>query len=119
MEIDEAAELIIPGALQRLDPNVRLDPTLLQERIAEVVEKQGEAIFAQLTDEACEQLRREGHRMREEGTRLTRIIEAIEYRRSLIARYGAETLDDLPQEEQLEFARLWVNAVGGVKPQEN
>jgi hypothetical protein len=115
----EANKLLINEALRRLWPNPCLDRTLLQEQIAAVVKEQGETIFAQLSDEAREQLRREGYRMREEGARLTRINEAVEYGRSNVARYSAETLGDLPLEEQSEFARLWVSAVGGARPQEN
>jgi hypothetical protein len=44
---------------------------------------------------------------------------AIEYGRSLIAKYKVETLGELPPEEQLEFARLWANATGGVKSHDN
>ena len=119
MEIDDANKVIIREALRRLGPEARLDPALIQEQIAEVVREQGEAIFAQLTDEAREQLRREGHRLKEQAARLRRINEAMAYGCSLIAKYNAVTLSDLPQEEQLEFARLWVNATGGVKLHEN
>jgi hypothetical protein len=37
----------------------------------------------------------------------------------LIAKYEVETLGELLAEEQLEFARLWGNATGGAKLQEN
>jgi len=119
MEIDGANELIIHEALRRLGPRARLDPARLQEQIAEVVRQQGELIFAQLSQTAREQLRREGLRINEQAARLGRINEAIEYGRSLIARYQVETLGELPPEEQLEFARLWTNATGGAKLNEN
>lgn len=119
MEIDEAKELIIREALRRLGPEARLDPALLQEQIAEVVKQQGETIFAQLSEEARQRLRKEGLRINEWTVRLKRINEAIEYGRALIAKYKVETLGELPQEEQLEFARLWTNATGGVKLQDN
>jgi hypothetical protein len=119
MEIDDATEMIVREALRRLGPTARLDPTLLQEQIAEVVKQQGEAIFAQLSAEARARLRSEGMQIREQTARLDRINEAIEYGRSLVAKYKVETLGELPQEEQREFARLWVNAMGGLKPQDN
>ena len=119
MEIDEANEIVIREALRRLGPNARLDPALLQEQIAEVVKQQGETIFAQLSDAARERLRREGLMINEQTNRLGRINDAIEYGRSLVAKYKVETLGELPQEEQLEFARLWANATGGVKLHEN
>jgi hypothetical protein len=119
MEIDDANELIIGEALRRLGPRARLDPALLQEQIAEVVRQQGESIFAQLSETAREQLRREGLRINEQIARLRRINEAIEYGRWLIARYQVETLGELSPEEQLEFARLWANATGGAKLNEN
>ena len=119
MDIDEANKVIILAALQRLGPEARLDPIVLQEQIAEVVKEQGEAIFRQLSEEACEQLRREGRRIKEMAARFRRIFEAIEYGRSLVARYKVKTLGELPQEEQLEFARLWANATGGAKMHEN
>ena len=119
MEINEANELIIREALRRLQPDTPLDPAILQEQIAEVVKEQGETIFAQLSDEAREQLRRDGSRMSEQIARLGRINEAIEYGRSLIAKYRVQTLGELPQEEQREFARLWMAATGGAKPHEN
>lgn len=87
--------------------------------MAEVFKEQGETIFAQLSDEARERLRREGLRIEEQAARLERISMAIEYGRWLIARYNAETLGELPPEERLEFARLWTNATGGAKPHEN
>jgi hypothetical protein len=119
MEINEANELIIREALRRLGPEARLDPDLLQEQIAEVVKQQGEVIFAQLSDEARQQLRREGLRINEKAARLGRINEAIDYGRSVVAKYKIETLGELPREEQLEFARLWVNATSGGKSHEN
>ena len=119
MEIDEANEIVICEALRRLGPKARLDPALLQEQIAEVVKQQGEAIFAQLSEAARQRLRREGLRINEQTARLGRINEAIEYGRSLVAKYKVETLGELPQEEQHEFARLWANAMGGVKLHEN
>ena len=119
MDINEANEMVIREALRRLGPEARLGPDLLQEQIAEVVKEQGETIFAQLSDEAREQLRRDGSRMSEQIARLARINEAIEYGRSLIAKYRVQTLGELPQEEQREFARLWMAATGGAKPHEN
>jgi hypothetical protein len=119
MEIDDASELVIREALRRLGPDALLDPVLLQEKIAEVVKQQGEKIFAQLSEEARQQLRREGLRINEQIARLGRINEAIEYGRSLVAKYKVETLGELPQEEQREFARLWANATGGAKSHEN
>ena len=47
-------------------------------------------------------------RIEEQTARLERINEAIQYGRWLIARYDAETLGELPPEERLEFARLWL-----------
>ena len=110
MDIDEANEIVIGAALRRLGPNARLNPTLLQEQIAAVVKEQGETIFAQLSESARQQLRREGWTLKEQIARLERIEAAIESGRSLIATYGAETLGELPAHEQLEFARLWANA---------
>jgi hypothetical protein len=119
MEIDDANELVIQEALRRLGPNTRLDPNLLQETIAEVVNEQGEVIFSQFSESAREQLRREGLKISEQTEHLERITQAIEYGRSLIAKYSVESLGELPQEEQLEFARLWMAATGGAKPLEN
>jgi len=119
MELDDANEMVICEALRRLGPDAQLDPAILQEQIAEVVKEQGETIFAQLSDAAREQLRRDGLRINEQAARQKRISEAVEYGRSLIAEYNVETLGELPQEEQLEFARLWANATGGAKVQEN
>ena len=119
MELDDANEMVIREALRRLGPDAQLDPAILQEQIAEVVKEQGETIFAQLNEAARQQLRRDGLRTSELIARLGRINEAIEYGRSLIAEYNVETLGELPQEEQLEFARLWANATGGAKVQEN
>jgi len=72
-----------------------------------------EKLFAQLSDEARGQLLREGLRVKDQAARLKSLEEAIEYGRGLIVKYDAETLGELPQEEQLEFARLWANATGG------
>lgn len=119
MEIDDANEFVICEALRRLGPEARLDPALLQEQIAKVVREYGETIFAQLSDAAREQLRHEGLRINEQAAHLARINEAIEYGRSLIAKYRVETLGELPEAEQREFARLWANATGGGKSQEN
>lgn len=119
MEIDEANEMVIRAVLQRIGPEARLDPVQLQEQIAEVVKQHGEEIFAQLSDEAREQLRREGHRINEQAAHIGRINKAIEYGRSLIGKYKVETLGELPQDEQMEFARLWANATGGAKLREN
>jgi hypothetical protein len=115
----DANKLIICEALRRLGPNARLDPTMLQEQIAVVVKEQGETIFVQLSVEARQQLRREGLRINERTARLGRINEAIVYGRFLVAKYKVETLGELPQEEQLEFARLWENATGGPNFHEN
>jgi hypothetical protein len=60
--------------------------------MAEVVQEQRETIFAQLSDEARERLRNEGLRLKEQAERLERINKAIEFGRSLIAKYGVETL---------------------------
>jgi hypothetical protein len=119
MEIDEANELVIREALRRLGPKARLDPAVLQEQIAAVVKEQGETIFAQLSEEARQRLHREGLRLNEQTARLGRINEAIEYGRLLVAKYKVETLGELPQEEQLDFARLWANATGGLNFHEN
>ena len=119
MELDDANEIVIREALRRLGPDAPLDPAILQEQIAEVVKEQGETIFAQLSDSAREQLRRDGLRMSEQIARLGRIEEAVEYGRFLITTYKVKTLGELPQEEQLEFARLWMAATGGAKPHEN
>jgi len=119
MEIDDAAEMVIRDALRRLGPKALLDPVLFQEQIAEVVKQQGEMIFAQLSEAARQELRREGLRINEQTAHLARINEAIEYGRSLVTKYKVETLGELPQEEQLEFARRWVNATGGAKLHEN
>lgn len=119
MEIDKANELVIREVLRRLGPKARLDPALLQEQIAKVVKQQGEVICSQLSEAARQQLRREGLRIHEQTARLARINEAIEYGRLLVAKYNVEILGELPQEEQLKFARLWANASGGVKLHEN
>jgi hypothetical protein len=119
MEIDDATELVIREALRRLGPSARLDPSLLEKQIAQVVKEQGGTIFSQLSEAARQQLRNEGLRMSEATARLGRINEAIEYCRSLVAKYKVETLGELPQEEQREFARLWANATGGSKMHEN
>jgi hypothetical protein len=119
MEIEDATELIVREALRRLGPIARLDPTSIQKQIAEVVKQQGETIFAQLDAEARQQLSKEGLRINEQVAHLARVNEAIEYGRSLIAKYKVETLGELPPEEQLEFARLWANATGGNKLHEN
>ena len=119
MEIDEANELIIREALRRLGPKAGIDLTLLQEKIADVVKEQGETIFAQLGEEARQQLRSEGLRLNEQTARLGRINEAIEYGRSLIAQYGVETLGELPEVEQQEFGRRYMIATGGAKLNDN
>ncbi len=119
MEVDDATEIIFREALRRLGPESRLNPDLLQRKMAEVIQEQGEFIFAQLSEEARGQLLREGLRLKVQAARLKRLEEAIEYGRGLIARYDTETLGELPQEEQLEFARLWANATGGAKLDQN
>jgi nucleoside-triphosphatase THEP1 len=119
MEIDEANELIIREAIRRLGPKAGLDLTLLQEKIAEVVKEQGEAIFSQLSEEDRQQLRREGLRINDLTARLGRINEAIEYGRSLVTKYKVETLGELPEVEQQEFVRRYMNATGGAKLREN
>jgi hypothetical protein len=87
--------------------------------IAEVVKEQGEAIFAQLSEEDRRQLRREGLMIDNSIAHLGRINEAIEYGRSLVAKYRVETLGELPQDEQGEFVRRYMDATGGAKSQEN
>jgi hypothetical protein len=119
MEIDDANKLIIREALRRLEPKARLDLAILQEKIAEVVQEQGDAIFAHLSEAAGQQLRREGLGINDRTAHLARLNEAIQYGRSLIASHKVETLGELPPEEQLEFARLWANATGGGKMREN
>jgi HEPN domain-containing protein len=119
MESDDAREIVIREALRRLGSEVRPDISALREIIAEVVKQQGEAIFAELSEAARQQLRREGFMVNEQTARLERIKVAIDYGRSLIANYKVETLGELPPEEQQEFARLWANATGGVKLNEN
>jgi hypothetical protein len=119
MEIDDATELVIREALRRLGPEARLEPTLIQEKIAEVVNEQGETIFGQLSEAARERLRNEGLKINEQTAHLKRINEAIEYGRTLMDMYKVETLGELSQEEQFEFARLWANATGGAKLHEN
>jgi hypothetical protein len=84
-----------------------------------VVKQQGEKIFLLLSAAARRQLHREGLRINERTGSLERIKEAIDYGRSLVAKYRVETLGELPEEEQLEFARLWAKATGGVKLHEN
>jgi hypothetical protein len=69
----------IREALRRLGPEARLDPARLQEQLAEVVKEQGEAIFAQLSEEARQRLRKAGLRISEQTARLTRIRQAIAY----------------------------------------
>jgi hypothetical protein len=66
VEIVEANEIVIGEALRRIGPEARLDPALLQEQIAKVVREQGETIFAQLSEAARQQLRREGLRLNEQ-----------------------------------------------------
>jgi uncharacterized membrane protein YccC len=119
MEIDDAKEIVIREVLRRLGSEMRLDTTALREIIAEVVKQQGEAIFAELSEAARQQLRREGFMVNEQAAQVERIKEAIDYGRSLIANYKVETLGELPPEKQQEFARLWANATGGVKLNEN
>jgi len=119
MEIDEAQELVIREALRRLGPKSQLDTAILQAQIAGVVREQGEAIFAELSEPARRRLRKEGLRINQQSAHLERINEAIEYGRSLIAKYKVETLGELRQEQQLEFGRLWAIATGGVKMHEN
>ena len=59
-------------------------------------------IFAQLSEADRQQLRKKGLRINEQTARLRRINEAIEYGRSLVAKYKVETLGELPPQEQLE-----------------
>lgn len=61
---------------RKVAPPARLDPALLQEQIAEVVKHQGEAIFAQLSEAARQQLHREGLKINERVAHLERINEA-------------------------------------------
>jgi hypothetical protein len=119
IELDEANEIIIREAFRRLGPEERLDTVRLQEQIEEVAEEQAETIYSQLSDAAREQLRITGLRISEQIARLTRINEAIDYGRFLIAKYKVETLGKLPEEEQRTFARLWMAATGGSKLREN
>jgi len=119
MKISDATKMIIREAIRRLEPDARLDPAVLQKHIAEVVKQQGETIFAQLSERDRQQLRSEGLRINGQTAQLGRIDEAIEYGLSVIAKYRVKTLGELPQQEQLEFARLWANATGGVKLNEN
>jgi len=119
MNIRDATEMVIREALQRLGPEERLDPSLLQRQIAEVIKQKGETIFAQLNETDRQQLRHEGLRINEDSARLARINETIEYGRSLIAKYNVKTFGELPKEEQIEFARMWVSAAGGAKLQDN
>jgi hypothetical protein len=105
MNIRDATEMVIREVLQRLSPEERLDPALLQEQIVKVIKQQGEAIFGQLSEADRQQLRRDGLRITEQSAHLARINETIEYGRSLIAKYHVQTLGELPHEEQLEFAR--------------
>ena len=119
MEIDEANERIFRAALKRLGPEARLDPLKLQEQIASVILENGETIFAELSADARERLRREGFKLKEQAVKLERIKRAIAYGCFLIAKFSAETVGDLPQEEQLKFASLWAKATGGAKSYEN
>jgi hypothetical protein len=119
MDINDANEMVIREALRRLGPVERLEQAVLEEKIAEVVKQLGETIFAQLSADARRQLRREGLTINERMARIGRINEAIQYGLTVVAKYKVETLGELPQEEQHEFARLWANATGGVKSREN
>lgn len=119
MDIDEATDIIVRAALQRLIPEDRLDPMKIREQITEVLREQGETIFAQLSNEARDQLRRDGRMIDQQLVRLSRIDELIDYGRSLIAKYKAQTLDELPYEEQAKFARLWESATSGAKVNDN
>jgi hypothetical protein len=119
IELDDANEIIIREAFRRLGPNARHNTVRLQEQIEEVAKEQAETIYAHLSDAAREQLRRSGLRISEQIARLARINEAIDYGHFLIAKFKVKTLGELPQEEQREFARLWMAATGGAKPKEN
>jgi hypothetical protein len=119
IEIDEANEIIIREAFRRLGPKARLDTVRLQDQIEKVAKEEAETIYAQLSETAREQLRITGLRISERIARLARINEAIAYGRFLIAKFKVKTLGELPEEEQREFARLWMAATGGGKPQEN
>jgi hypothetical protein len=119
IELDEANEIIIREAFRRLGPEARHNTMRLQEQIEEVAKEQAETIYAQLSEAAREQLRMTGLRINEQIARLARINEAIAYGRFLIAKFKVKTLGELPEEEQREFARLWMAATGGCKPQEN
>ena len=48
MEIEDASDLIFREALKRLDPGRKLDTEALHQKMAEVLQEQGETIFAQL-----------------------------------------------------------------------
>jgi hypothetical protein len=119
MEIDEATEIIFRAALKRLGPEARLDPLKLQEQIAEVIHENGEAIFAQLSAGAREHLRTKGFKLNEHAVKRERIRRAIAYGCFLIAKFSAETVGELPEEEQSKFALLWANAPGAARPHEN
>ena len=119
MEIDEANATILLEALRRMGSKPQFNLALIRERIAEVVEQQGEAIFAQLSEAARGHLRRVGLPSNAEIDRLERVNEAVEYGRFLIVTYKVETVGELPEEEQHEFTRLWIAARGGANSQEN
>jgi hypothetical protein len=119
IELDQANEIIIREALQRLGPNARCDTVRLQEQIDEVAKEQAETIYAQLSETARDQLRITGLRIRERIARLARINQAIDYGHFLIGKFKVKTLGELPEEEQRTFARLWMAATGGAKLREN
>ena len=119
MNLDEANEWVIRAAIRRLGPEARLDPAKLQEQLGEIVRQHGEEIFGKLSEEARGELRRQGRSLKAQEVRLRRIDEAIAYGCWLIARYGAETLGELPLHEQAEFSRLWSLAAGAAKADEN
>jgi hypothetical protein len=119
IELDEANEIIVREASRRLGPKACLNTVRLQEQIEEVAKEQAETIYAQLSEAAREQLRRNGLRINEQIARLARINEAISYGRFLIAKFKVKTLRELPQEEQREFARLWMAATRGARMREN
>jgi hypothetical protein len=119
MELDEANKWVIREAIRRLGSQARLDPVKLREQLADVVREHGKEIFAKLSEQGRVRLLKEGRTLQAQAARLRRIDEAIQYGRWLIDRYQVETLGELPEGEQLEFARLWANAIGGARPYEN
>jgi hypothetical protein len=119
VELDEANKWVIREAIRRLGSQARLDPVELRKQLANAVREHGEESFAKLSEQGRVRLLKEGRTLQAQEARLRRIDEAIQYGRWLIDRYQVETLGELPQGEQLEFTRLWANAIGGARPYEN